>query len=844
LLEWDLSTGVVSVNGTPQGGGIYGFTGNGVLDALNDRGTLEHIALTNITTDEATLIEIAIDQLQFEAPEPDPVLPPTVVAPIIDGDEQVTVTDLMLTVDQVALYVDGDEVETKNVSTPDDVVFTLDPPAVTGQVYTARQHDSVTDQWSDDSPGVTVLPEAAPYTFSIILDDTGDDCDWDYEFVPVTEVASGPVPQGTPLFINEGIWQTVDVPLTDSGLVIGWLGGDGAIDPSPSGLYIIDSLWFTIAPGSLETGPYEAFIDGVQALDESNQVIATLHHMEDGVNYLRYPRGQSANQPTTRALSTDASYDGTMSHQLVWEYASTDPNQTLGMYNNIGYACGTSPTFPDATATVRFRLHCRRVFESPIPLPEVVAPIIVGDQDTVRILNDPNAVSVQLYLNGDPLGDPVTPTGTETDFSGLTLAPDDSISATQTLPAGESRLAYPRGVNASPVSPRIVAPLLPGAQSVTVQALAAPYATASQVDVYVNGGFAGSAAGGEELVEVATPELQPGDSVTATQTVNGATSVESEAEVVADTTLITEYEVAFTLAELSRAISDEDLINGQIAELETGDVDPNNGVTAWNMDSQSPCLDMAYTEVSPGFHPATPGGAAGGLQDLTDGVEGTVVEAVLADYDRASLIVRYDFDRPVNLRELVVFAANEDPGAPNNGRLFQHYDVWISTDNMETFEPLVMEVTTIGFGYLNQDDYRATFTRVYDGLSYFVAEEVTNLRFVFYCVSNTAGRFQDPWQGNFNEGEAYQTLCPDTEPEDVDGYRKAFEAPIIKEIDVFGFYPGDLDGDGDVDLNDLTRLLSHYGMTSGATYQDGDVDGDGDVDLADLTRLLAHYGEG
>ena len=53
---------------------------------------------------------------------------------------------------------------------------------------------------------------------------------------------------------------------------------------------------------------------------------------------------------------------------------------------------------------------------------------------------------------------------------------------------------------------------------------------------------------------------------------------------------------------------------------------------------------------------------------------------------------------------------------------------------------------------------------------------------------------------------------------------------------------GDLDGDGDVDLADLAQLLAHYGMTSGAEYEDGDLDGDGDVDLADLAALLANYG--
>lgn len=54
--------------------------------------------------------------------------------------------------------------------------------------------------------------------------------------------------------------------------------------------------------------------------------------------------------------------------------------------------------------------------------------------------------------------------------------------------------------------------------------------------------------------------------------------------------------------------------------------------------------------------------------------------------------------------------------------------------------------------------------------------------------------------------------------------------------------PADLDGDHQVGLSDLARLLSNYGMTSGADYLDGDLDFDGDVDLSDLAKLLGLYG--
>ena len=53
--------------------------------------------------------------------------------------------------------------------------------------------------------------------------------------------------------------------------------------------------------------------------------------------------------------------------------------------------------------------------------------------------------------------------------------------------------------------------------------------------------------------------------------------------------------------------------------------------------------------------------------------------------------------------------------------------------------------------------------------------------------------------------------------------------------------PGDLDGDRDVDLADLTQLLAHFG-TTGAHPEDGESDSNGDVDLSDLTLLLANFG--
>ena len=53
---------------------------------------------------------------------------------------------------------------------------------------------------------------------------------------------------------------------------------------------------------------------------------------------------------------------------------------------------------------------------------------------------------------------------------------------------------------------------------------------------------------------------------------------------------------------------------------------------------------------------------------------------------------------------------------------------------------------------------------------------------------------------------------------------------------------GDANGDGTVDVNDLTIVLSHYGQT-GMTWSQGNFVGDGTVDVNDLTIVLANFGQ-
>jgi hypothetical protein len=53
---------------------------------------------------------------------------------------------------------------------------------------------------------------------------------------------------------------------------------------------------------------------------------------------------------------------------------------------------------------------------------------------------------------------------------------------------------------------------------------------------------------------------------------------------------------------------------------------------------------------------------------------------------------------------------------------------------------------------------------------------------------------------------------------------------------------GDVNADRVVNLADLSTLLAHFGMPTGATACQGDLNADGDVDLEDLATLLANFG--
>lgn len=473
-LEYDLTTGNVTVNGSNMGGGFAAFTGNAMLDVVPPRGTLEHIAFVNDIDDTAVLINVGIDELQFEAPDPEPVIPPSVVAPIIADDTEVTVTNLLPTVDQVNLFRDGIMILTQNVADDMDVTFTLPAAAVTDEVYTATQRDSVTGITSNESDGVTVLPEASPYSFSFLLDEDGNGCNFNppggWEFMGAGSRVSGPgivlFPQGRTIFPNSAVWQTLDFRYDDEDNIHAWLGGNGVVDPSPTGLYGMDTIWLTRQPGTGD-GPYEVLMDAIQVLDDADNVLITIDDFEGGTLRFSNSRGQSSSSEDVAEQTADASFSGSQSQRLIWSFTTApgaaDDRAALGQLTRFGFSeCTTSYQWDATVGTkVRFHMVFRSLSTSALPLPAVVGPVLSTDT-SVTVNADAAATSVQLFINGVEAGAPVAPAGGVATFMGLTLNTGDSVSAKQTIGPDESDFAYPQGVQSMllpPAAPTLESPI-------------------------------------------------------------------------------------------------------------------------------------------------------------------------------------------------------------------------------------------------------------------------------------------------------------------------------------------------------------------------------------------------
>ncbi|MBU0640464.1 MAG: lamin tail domain-containing protein [Planctomycetes bacterium] len=561
-LEWDFTAGTVSVGGTPVACGTVGFTGNGTLaDCPDFRGTLEHIAITNVASDPADEMKFGIDELQFEATIPDPTPPPVIRAPVVDTDTEVEV-ECIDEATEAELFIG---IDSAGVVTPVDGVATFSPLSLEeGDVLTATQtaNGAVSplsnpvvvyaagtaladnfDGYASQDDLEIFWTQTDPETDRKILLATGSAASC--ENMVVSDYASGP--PVSRLYVSLG---QVNGAVGDPLVVTYYFKHDSnntnararfELTPSLSRAEGAVGFAFTNGLAGDYTAQYTTF--NVKTLDPTDtdtfsghetdyfgydysltnidRVPGVWHKMEivitDVVNFWiddvfangsYYPSGiPRANQLPFQYLIIGLGYSN---------------NGPAMMYDNVSVTMdGTSPPFDDP---------------NPVDSPTIVGPLFPADTLVDLIDVDPTATDVTVYADGSNVGSATGPfpTGDAT-VTVTALDLDAVVTATQTVLVVES--CYSAPVVVAVPAPTLDATLVPGQTLVDVSDIEENHAGA--VSVYKELGQ-----GEYELLgTLATPMTDPatvtttalvnGDTIVATQTIGGEEGPYSAGVVVA-----------------------------------------------------------------------------------------------------------------------------------------------------------------------------------------------------------------------------------------------------------------------------------------------------------------------
>lgn len=203
-------------------------------------------------------------------------------------------------------------------------------------------------------------------------------------------------------------------------------------------------------------------------------------------------------------------------------------------------------------------------------------------------------------------------------------------------------------------------------------------------------------------------------------------------------------------------------------------VDPGEFAPVWNgvNDSVLPypvsSIDLVNGVepilVGGGFHDAT---GSRPLSNLTNGVfDSDGLSLVLADYVSPALRVKFEFDPPINVTELRVFAGHFDD---TGNRSFMSNDIYFNG------ELAIQELNTGRYGQISSGATGVSMVRWTPGIDDGeIAKMVSTIEIASYCTSSLNYEFLDRWSP------------VDNPLQDRDGVGVAFVAPILKEIDIFG----------------------------------------------------------
>lgn len=273
-------------------GNVYDLVGDGALGATpNNRGTLEHLVLTNDPNNaavNANVILLWIDDIVFESPVLDPPVISTNPRPR-PLDTQVKVTGINSSADLVEVFI-------VKQGEPDYLLASEDPNgastltmatsnALPYNVFIAARQTIGTDV-SDNSALVKVSsPGNGPVRLSMAVretdqydhdlgcgdDGTGYDPDApsNLEFIGATGDDGFGIPAGGKRILPQVGWQQVCFnPCTDGVAVF---SGNGIIDIDTTGTQhtngVFEGLYFRIDASNPTTGPYTVYLDDLTVIN-------------------------------------------------------------------------------------------------------------------------------------------------------------------------------------------------------------------------------------------------------------------------------------------------------------------------------------------------------------------------------------------------------------------------------------------------------------------------------------------------------------------------------------------------------------------------------------------------
>jgi hypothetical protein len=176
-----------------------------------------------------------------------------------------------------------------------------------------------------------------------------------------------------------------------------------------------------------------------------------------------------------------------------------------------------------------------------------------------------------------------------------------------------------------------------------------------------------------------------------------------------------------------------------------------------------------------------------------------------------------------------------------SGVFGQWHSYWEGVWGVDSLGNMVGQIGAINTAYydgisLPKDDYAFLYTNAAGYYSSPSTDNVINLNSLIPStagwtlqmsrainVVNVAGHVGEEWivgWGTYNGVQHGYLLTPTS-------YAAAF-------------MPGDANGDGTVNINDLSKVLTNYDKT-GMQWADGDFNGDGTVNISDLSNVLTNY---